>query len=360
MATTYPDPETFDTLPKLLRMHASITPTRVALRRKEFGIWHPITWQQYHTQVMYLALFMAERGLGKGDIFAMLGTNNPWWVSSELASQAVGGMSMGLYRDSLEKEVGYLLGFSQAKGIFAEDQEQVDKLLGLGEGLPDLKLIIYEDPRGLKYYEDPRLVNMEDAVAQGKALHEKNPSRYNQMINAVRGDEVAILCPTSGTTSHPKLVMLPAKRFIRHAISYLKEDHKDHKDEYVSLLPLAWILGQAYDVGFNLVSGMKVNFPEDPETAMADMREIGPTYMLGGPRLFEEIVADMRSRIMDSSQINQWIFSTCIERGMKKIDRAKKDLLAEVCLFSTLRDRYGFSRVRSVSTGGGTDGSRHL
>ncbi len=356
MAYSYPSPETFDTLPKMLRMRAKSTPKGVALRKKDFGIWEPTTWMEYHTQVAYLALFLSSRGFGKGDVFAMIGENNPWWVSSELAAQSVGCMTLGFYRDGLDKEVGYLLGYSGAKGVFAEDQEQVDKLLNVAEQINKLELIIYEDPRGLRNYDDPRLVSLEDALAEGKVLYAKDEGRYDQLVDAVDGSEVAILSPTSGTTSNPKLAMLPAKGFIRHLMAYLEVEPKDAKDEYVSILPLAWIMGQVYDVGFNLVSGMKVNFPESPATVMQDLCEIGPTFMLGSPRLLEEMVANMRARIMDASRLNQWVFNTFVKRGMKKVALSKRDKLADVCLFSALRDRYGLSRVRSMATGGAAMG----
>jgi len=187
---------------------------------------------------------------------------------------------------------------------------------------------------------------------EGRSILAETPHRFDQLIDAIPGHDVAILCTTSGTTSNPKLAMLTAERVIDHVVRYLEVDPKTPEDEYVSILPFPWIMEQVYALGFNLVSGMTVNFPESQETAMEDLREIGPTFMLGAPRLWEQIAADMRARIMDASILNQWIFNTLIKRGMDAIDRGQRDTLADTLLFSALRDRLGFSRVHSAATGG--------
>ena len=164
-------------------------------------------------------------------------------------------------------------------------------------------------------------------INEGEAIAAKNPEKYNKMIDKISGEQNAILCTTSGTTSNPKLAMLPGGKFVEHVIRYLNVDPKTINDEYVSVLPFPWIMEQTYGVGFNIVAGMKVNFPERPETAMEDMREVGPTFMLGAPRLWEQIAADMRSRILDAPKITQWLFNVMVERGLKAVDQGKSCLL---------------------------------
>ena len=346
-----PGPE-YNTLPKLLRGWADRAPGAIALREKDFGIWHELTWDGYRTRVAELAAALSRRGFGKGDVIGLIGNNEIWWACAGLAAHTAGCMSLGIYRDTLEEEVGYLASYAELSAVFAEDQEQVDKFLNLSHQLPNLRLIFYSEPRGLRHTGDERIVDIRTLCQEGRGILAKNPNRFDELTDATAGDEVAILCTTSGTTANPKLAMLTGERFIGHVVHYLEADPKTPEDEYVSILPFPWIMEQVYGFGFNLVAGMRVNFPESEETAMADLREIGPTFMLGAPRLWEQIAADMRARVMDASRLNQWIFNTLIERGMAAVDEGRRDRLSETILFSALRDRLGFERVRSAATGG--------
>lgn len=349
---SYPDPSVCDTLPKVLRQNARAHPDEVALRLKEFGIWHETTWAGYLAKVRRMALAFRELGIGKGDVVALIGDNDVDWICGEIAAHAVGAMTLGIYRDALEEEVGYLISYAGAKLAFAQDQEQVDKLLGLGAKAGTVEHIVFADTRGMRKMADPRLHDLAEIEARGEALHRADPSAFDALVDAASGDDVAILCTTSGTTSNPKLAMLAHGRFIRHTITYLQADPKDHTDEYVSVLPLPWIMEQVYCVGFGLVARMTINFPESQDTMFQDLREIGPTFLLLAPRLWEQIAADMRARIMDASSLNQWIFDTGVKLGMKAVEEGRRSSLADIMLFSALRDRLGFSRVRSAATGG--------
>ena len=352
----YPDTKIYNTLPKLLKHRAEIMPDTVALRDKDLGIWNEITWKQYNEKVSFLALSLAKRGFKSGDVIGLIGDNKPSWLFFELAAQAVGGMSLGIYRDTLDEEVGYLINAAKVNFVYAEDQEQVDKILTIKRPKTNKINIYYEDSRGLKELEDPHITDMLDLINEGQDIASKNPDKYSKMIDKVSGDQEAILCTTSGTTSDPKLAMLPGGKFIEHVIRYLKVDPKNIDDEYVSVLPFPWIMEQTYGVGFNIVGGMKVNFPERPDTAMEDMREVGPTFMLGAPRLWEQIAADMRSRILDAPKVTQWLFNVMVDRGLKAVDKGKRDFLADKLLFSSLKDRLGFSKVTSAATGGSAIG----
>ncbi len=354
--SNYPDTNIFDTLPKILIHRAETIPDTVALRDKDLGIWNEITWKEYNDNVSYLALSLSKRGFKSGNVIGLIGDNKPSWLFFELAAQAIGGMSLGIYRDTLDEEVGYLINAAKVNFVYAEDQEQVDKILTIKRPKNNQINIFYEDSRGLKELNDPKITDMLLLIEEGKEIASKDPNKYKKMIGKVSGNENAILCTTSGTTSNPKLAMLPGAKFIEHVKRYLKVDPKSIEDEYVSVLPFPWIMEQTYGVGFNIVGGMKVNFPERPETAMEDMREVGPTFMLGAPRLWEQIAADMRSRILDAPKITQWLFNTMVDRGLKAVDQGKRDFLADKLLFSSLKDRLGFSKVKSAATGGSAIG----
>src|SRR3954464_13716294 len=341
-----------DTYPKMLRLNAKEYGNEIALREKDLGLWRPFTWNAYQTRVRDFALGLIELGLGREDVVGIIGDNRPDWVAAEIATHAIGGLSLGLYRDVLDEEASYLLNYGEAQLVFAEDEEQVDKLLTLADRVPKLKHIIYSDPRGMRKYEDPRLMSAETFAELGRARALREPELYDRLVDATRGQEVAILCTTSGTTSHPKLAMLAAGRVLRHCATYLAFDPKGPDDEYVSVLPLPWIMEQVYALGKGLLSRMKVNFVEQADTMMNDFREIAPTFVLFAPRVWESIAADVRAGVMDASPLKQKLYGLGMKTGLAALAEGKHSHFADKLLFSALRDRLGFTRLRSAATGG--------
>src|SRR5215510_13812842 len=341
-----------DIYPKLLRLNAKEHGREIALREKDLGLWRVFTWNDYQDRVRDFALGMVELGLGRGDVIGVIGDNRPYWVAAEIATHAIGAMSLGLYRDVLDEEAAYLLSYGEAKLVFAEDEEQVDKLLALADRAPNLKHIVYSDPRGMRKYDDPRLMEASKLAAMGRDRAAREPGLYDSMVDATRGEDCAILCTTSGTTSHPKLAMLAAARVLRHSATYLAFDPKGPDDEYVSVLPLPWIMEQVYVLGKGLLCRMKVNFVEEPETMMHDFREIAPTFVLFAPRVWESIAADVRAGVMDSSPLKQKLYDIGMKTGLAALAQGRHSALADALLFRALRDRLGFTRLRSAATGG--------
>ena len=344
--------EQADTYPKLLRLNAREFGSEIALREKDLGLWKVFTWNDYQSRVHDFALGLVELGLGRGDVIGIIGDNRPDWVAAEIASHAIGAMSLGLYRDVLDEEAAYLLNYGEARLVFAEDEEQVDKLLSLADRAPHLKHIVYSDPRGLRKYDDPRLMPADKLAAMGREHAGREAGLYDRLVDATSGEDVAILCTTSGTTAHPKLAMLAAGRMLRHCATYLAFDPKGPDDEYVSVLPLPWIMEQVYVLGKGLLCRMKVNFVEEPDTMMNDFREIAPTFVLFAPRVWEAIAADVRARVMDSSPLKQSLYHLGMKAGLSALDRNRHSAVANTLLFRALRDRLGFTRLRSAATGG--------
>jgi len=341
-----------DTFPKMLRLNAKEHGREIALREKDFGLWRIFTWEDYQTRARNFALGLLELGLKRGDVVSIVGDNRPDWVAAEIAAHAIGAMSLGMYRESLGEEVMYLLTYGEAKVVFAEDEEQVDKLLELGDRIPSVRHIVYSDPRGMRKYDDPRLIHADRLADMGRDRAAREPQLYDELVDATRSDDVAILCTTSGTTSNPKLAMLTGGSVLRHCAVYLAFDPKGPDDEYVSVLPLPWIMEQIYALGMGLLSRMKVSFVEEPDTMMNDFREIAPTFVLFAPRIWEAIAADVRARVMDASPLKQRLYDIGMKAGLAALDQGKRSAVAETLLFRALRDRLGFTRLSSVATGG--------
>ncbi len=352
-----------DTFPKLLVRNAARQGERTALREKEFGVWQSFSWRDYHDHVRDFSLGLVALGMQRGDKVAIIGDNRPEWIWSEIAAQAAGGSSVGLYQDSNLNEVAYVIDHCDASFVVAEDQEQVDKLLEMMEKLPKVKHVVFTDPRGLRSYKHPALLSFEAVEEKGRELARQRPELWAELVARGRAEDVAIVCYTSGTTGFPKGAMLSFGNLLAMALSLHEVDAKREGDEFVSFLPLAWIGEQMMCLSSALAIGFTVNFPEEPETVMENIREIGPHVMFAPPRIWENLVSSVQVRIMDTTPFKRFMYERLMPAGYrvadlrfagKRVPVASRALrwLAEVLLFRALKDRLGLSRLRTASTGG--------
>ena len=356
--------KTYDTFPKLLVRNAETFGDRkVAMREKEFGIWQEFSWKEYHDHVKYFSLGMVSLGLQAGDKVAIIGDNRPEWVWGEVAAQAVGAVPLGLYQDSTLKEVSYIIDHSDASFVLAEDQEQVDKILDMKEQLPKVRYIIYSDPRGMRGYKQPFLIDFKEVENFGRELEQRDPGLFAKNVAAAKYEDLAFICYTSGTTGFPKGAMLSFRNFLSMAANLMEVDNKFEKDEFVSFLPLAWIGEQMMCLSSALLTGFTVNFPEKPETVQENIREIGPTIMFSPPRIWENMTSTVQVKVMDASALKRWMYNWALPVGYAYSDAVfrkeaippllrLKQKLAYALVFRALKDRLGLLRIRSASTGG--------
>lgn len=345
-----------NTFPKILRHNAQKYGKDIAMREKEFGIWNEFSWSEYNDHVQWMALGMLKLGVKPQDAVALLGDNRPEWIWGEVAAHAMGAFSLGVYQDSMHEEVAYLLNYSKATVIIAEDEEQCDKIFELGDEIPGIQHIVYCDPRGMRKYDDPRLIDVNDLYKLGKDVLIDDPRAYDKLVDQTDPDDTAIYCTTSGTTSKPKIALLSGGKFVEHCSSYLRADPRKPGDNYVSALPLPWIMEQVYAVGMALVSRQIVNFVEEQQTMMADLREIGPNFVLLAPRVWENILADVQARMMDSTPFKQKIYNFAMKLAYDAQAKGQTSIVAEWLLMKALRDRLGFSFLDSAATGGAAMG----
>jgi long-chain acyl-CoA synthetase len=352
-----------DTFPRLLARNARTLGERVALREKEFGIWQSFTWGEYLDHVRDFSLGLVALGVGPGDKVAIIGDNRPEWVFAEIAAQAAGAASVGIYQDSNLTEVAYVIDHCDASIVVAEDQEQVDKILDMLERLPKVRHVIFTDPRGLRTYKHPALLPFEAVEEKGRALARERPRLWDENVARGSADDVAIICYTSGTTGSPKGAMLTFRNLLHMALALDEVDEKKGADEFVSFLPLAWIGEQMMSLSAALAKGFTVNFPEEPDTVTENIREIGPNVMFAPPRVWESLNSTVQVKIMDTTPFKRFMFERCMPIGKRVADLrfAKKPVppglkvlywLAHVLLFRALKDRLGMTNLRSASTGG--------
>ncbi len=352
-----------DTLPGLLARRARERPNEVALREKEFGIWQETTWAAYLERVRAFALGLVDLGVEKGDRIAIVGDNRPEWVIAELAAQALGVLPLGLYQDSISTELAKMLETAEAKVVVAEDQEQVDKVLEVRGQTPSVEYVVYYDPRGMYGYEAPGLMDFSEIEALGAAAHKRKPNEFDDRLAAVRPQDTALLCTTSGTTSIPKLAMLSHANLVAMAAQLTEVDAMERGDEFVSFLPMAWIGEQMVGVASALLAGFTVNFPEETATVRSDMREIGPAFLMSPPRIWENMVSDVQVMAEDATPLKRRFYRWAMAQGRATAEARSRGRrqgaiarlrhrLADWTVFHPIRDQLGLSRVRRAYTGG--------
>lgn len=351
------------TFPQLLIERVYKNGSQVALREKEFGIWNELTYADFLDQVKNFSLGLATLGFERGDKLAIMGDNRPEWVISELAAQSLGGISVGIYQESLSTELNHIINDCDATIVVAEDQEQVDKLLEIKETIPKVKTIIYYDPRGMRDYQKEFLLKFEDVLALGNTFKSQHPAFFQHEVDKGTTDDVAILSYTSGTTGNPKGTMLTYQNLVEMAKNLSSIDPLTDKDEYVSFLPLAWIGEQMMTIAMGLYNGITINFPEEPTTVLEDLREIGPQVMFSPPRIYEDMVSRFQVKIQDSGWLKRKVYNWCKPIGEKvakahfenkPISSGTKLLykIADYLMFSAIRDHLGLLKIKRAYTGG--------
>ncbi|HYN28183.1 MAG TPA: AMP-binding protein [Burkholderiales bacterium] len=356
-----------DTFPKLLLQHARVRPDRVAIREKDLGIWQSWSWSQVADEVRALACGLAAQGFGRGMNLAIIGDNRPRLYWSFAAAQSLGGVPVPLYQDSVAQEMLYVLENAEIEHAIVEDQEQVDKLLEILPQFPKLKHIYYDDTRGLRNYRQPQLMDYDRLREIGLEHHRQHPNFFGTAVQQVRPEDVCVMLYTSGTTGKPKGVCHTHAGFIAAARGDVAFDGFTPDDEVLSYLPMAWVGDHLFSYGQAMVAGFTVNCPESSETAMNDLREIGPTYYFAPPRVFENLLTTVMIRIDDASRIKRHLFHTFMKVarrcGAEIMDGKPVTVtdrllyaLGDLLIYGPLRNVLGMSRIRVAYTGGAAIG----
>jgi long-chain acyl-CoA synthetase len=352
-----------DTLPKLLQRNAEESPGAAGIREKTRGVWQTLSWADYNDNVRDFALGLASMGFARGDKLSVVGDNRPQLYVAQLATQALGGMSVPVYQDSIASELVYVLGHAETSVIVAEDQEQVDKALSLKDKLPNLRLIVFDDPRGLWSYDDPVLRSFESVVAAGRAFGKSNPDFYAKELAKGQADDIAMIAYTSGTTGNPKGAMLSHRNMIAAAEAFIEVNDTKAGDNWLSYLPMAWVGDAAFSLGMALAGKLVANCPESPETVQRDLRELGPHAMLAPPRIWENMLTIMQVKSGDASPLKRRVFEhfrALAERCELKRTDGKPLSVAErlglaageLFVYGPVRDQLGLRNARWCYTGG--------
>jgi len=352
-----------DTFPKLVRDNAERFASRVAIREKDYGIWQSYTWRDYFDQARLIALGLASLGFARGDKTAIIGDNRPQLYWAVMATQALGGVPVPIYQDSVEKEMQYILDHSEARFAVVEDQEQVDKLLHVKAQCPRLESIVYDDSRGMRGYSEPSLLSLTELAERGRKFEVGHPAHFDDELGRGRADDVAIICYTSGTTGVPKGAMLSHRNLSVTARNAAAFEGLQSDEEILSYLPMAWVGDHIFSYAQSIVTGFAINCPESAATVLHDLKEIGPTYFFAPPRIWETILTNVMVRVEDCAwpkrrlvdfflRLAQAIEQARLNRAPVPVWRRLLAPLGHLLVGAPLRDNLGMRRLRRAYTAG--------
>lgn len=348
------------TLASLLLENEKKRPTKPAIREKDLGIWQTYNWADYIDNVRNFALGLKAHGFGPGDKLCVAGSNRPRLYWAEMAAICLGGTAVPVYADAIATELQFVLNNAEVKVIVAEDQEQVDKMMSILDSLETVEMVIYDDPRGLRNVEHAALHSFEAIQKQGEGA---NRADFDAAVAAVKPEDIAFMCYTSGTTGNPKGVMLSHANLVAAADIFLSNEDVRETDDFLSYLPLAWVGEALYSTTVSIASGCATNCPEQPETFRRDGRELGATGFVAAPRNFEMILSEIQVKANDAPALKKWVFNTfkdvavtaenlraegkAVPLGLKL-----KKALGEILVYGPIRDQFGFRRARWCYVGG--------
>ena len=365
------------TFPRLLQAHAQARPYAPAVREKDLGIWQTWSWSDTAKEVREIACGLASLGFKPFDNLAIVGANRPHLYMAVVAAQSLRGVPVPLYQDAVAGEMVFMLEDAAIEFVIVEDQEQVDKLLECREiqqtklagqpDLPQIRHIIYDDPKGLRHYDQPGLIGYEQLRELGRAFDTTHPGFFDAAVASGEADDVGVILYTSGTTGRPKGVCQTHASFIAAGQGGVVSDKLGPGDNIMSYLPMAWVGDHLFSVAQWLVGGFTLNCPESAATVMNDMREIGPSYYFGPPRTFEGLLTAVSIRMEDAAAPKRWLYAKFMALAQRvgadilngapvnAMDRAMY-AVGNLMVYGPLRNVLGMSRIRVAYTAGAAIG----
>jgi long-chain acyl-CoA synthetase len=353
---------TLETVPSIFRKTAEKYGDRTAMRKKEYGLWHDISWNEYFNRAKYVGSALISMGLQKGECVSIIGDNCPEWVIIDLGVQCAGGVAVGVYSTNAWPQVEYVISDSESKFFFVENEEQLDKWLNFRDNAPNLQKVIVWDLEGLRHFEDPMVMTFDAILELGRQVVEKQPELIEKRMDEVTPEDLSVLIYTSGTTGPPKGAMLTHRNVMWMGETISKDNPVYDTDEVMSFLPLCHIFERLFSVFAQITHGYTVNFIESLDTVTDNMTEISPTVGYAVPRIWEKYLSAVYIKMSDATWFKKIVFGLALKIGkgratlrmnFKSVPFYLEALyqLAYLAVFRKLKERLGFDRLRVAYSG---------
>ena len=346
-----------DTLAKLWRRACRARGSAVAHREKQFGIWQSRSWDDWYEGSRAIGLGLIELGLERGRVVSILSEDRLEWLYADLGVVAAGGISNGIYTTDSAEQLAFLVNDSQSAFLLVENEEQLDKYLAVREAMPGLKRVIVFERKGLRDFSDPQVMFLDELMTLGRSV-EDGERRFDECIEAGRGDEIRMLIYTSGTTGSPKGAMISHRNVLFTLLSGEQLLDVREGDEQLCFLPLSHILERVISVEMPIYKGTRVNFAESPETVFDNLREISPHAFTAVPRLWEKLYSAIMDQRREATAVGRWAFDQAVSAGRDFVAAEQPGLSLrlrhtfwDLLVLKNLRSLIGMGRIRRATTG---------
>ena len=366
-AATRPDAPTWTvrgqgTLPTLFRQVVRERADQVAMREKSLGIWRSITWREYGERAKHVGLGLVALGLRPRDVVSIVADNCPEWLYTDLGTISVGGVTNGIYTTDSPRQVEYIVNDSGTRFFFAENEEQLDKILEVRARCPQLVKIFVYDMDGLHGFQDDQVMPFEALLELGARYERDHPGAFDLLVEVAQPEDLAILVYTSGTTGPPKGAMLSHRNILFQLgyADFITEPREG--DQQLSFLPLAHVAERTFSVFYPLYSGATVNFAESIDTVPENIREVAPAVFFAVPRIWEKFYSSMALRMREATPLGKLAYGWAIRVGMRMAERRLEGRqptmslallyrLADALVLDNVKRALGLSRARGAVTG---------
>ena len=351
-----------DTLPKLFRHVVRERGDAPALREKELGIWRSISWREYGERAKHVGLGLVALGLRPKDVVSIIADNCPEWLYTDLGTMAVGGITAGIYTTDSARQVEYILNDSGTRFFFAENEEQLDKILEVRARCPALVKIFVYDMEGLHGFRDDDVMPFEALLELGARYEREHPDAFDALVEIAEPEDLAILVYTSGTTGPPKGAMLSHRNILFQLgyADFIAEPRPG--DQQLSFLPLCHVAERTFTVFYPLRTGATVNFAESIDTVPDNLREVAPAVFFAVPRIWEKFYSGVALRMRDATTPGKLAYRWALAIGMRVAERRIAGsrpgpglralyALADFLVLDNVRRSMGLHRVRGAATG---------
>jgi len=342
---------------QMLYRRARETPDTVALRQKDFGIWKPVTWADYHRRARAFGLGLRRIGLSPGGHLGIISENRVEWVLAQFGAGIAGGVTVGVYPTSPTAEVSYVLAHADVEVVVCEDQEQTDKVLEGLDGLPRLKAVVVIDMKGLRHYRRDLIRSFAEVEALGTTC---DPEEVDRAVEAQRLNDIALMIYTSGSTGKPKGAMISWGNMRAEAAAILERLGWDAGTTHLSYLPLCHVAEQMFTTMAPLYGGGLVNFGESLRTVQEDLREVAPTSFLGVPRIWEKLHGAIHVKMIEAGGYRRALFDRAFAAcgSFAEVPWSRRSLRQRLTfafwyllVFRALQNFIGLRRARVALTG---------
>jgi long-chain acyl-CoA synthetase len=348
-------------LPALFWQRVTELADRVIIREKDFGIWNEYTWQDYGDYARRAGLGLISLGLQRGDVCSIAAEVCRQWLFADLGIVCAGGITNGVYPTDAANQVQYLVNDSGTKFYFAEDEEQLDKILEVRESMPTLEKIIIFDMEGLRHFNDDMCISFEDLLKLGDELGNQHPRAWQEAIDGADAEDLLTLTYTSGTTGPPKGAMISHRNMLYMMITLQRIYGVFEDDEQVGFLPLAHVAGRMFYTFAPIEAGAIINLVEDVGTAFQDQQEVAPTIHFAVPRVWEKQYSTISIKLKEGTAVGRWAYENAIKLGERVAEYRKHDKpvplvlravfgLVEVAVLRNIRRFLGIDNARWLST----------